>query len=116
MFIVNLEGKETIFEQIRDQIAKFVKLGILKPGDKLPSVRSLATDLGINPNTVQRAYVELEKAGVIFTLNKKGAFVAGSANKASYIDDAIRNLMKDGVSKEDLLKTIEEIYGGKENA
>lgn len=112
MFIINLEAKETIFEQIRDQISRLVKLGVLKPGDKLPSVRNLATNLGINPNTVQRAYAELEKEGIVFTLNKKGAFVAGKNNRTSYLDTTIMNMKNDGVSKEELLKIVEEIYGG----
>ena len=56
MFLINLQGKESIYEQIRSQIEKFIKNGILKPDDKLPSVRSLAEELGINPNTVMKAY------------------------------------------------------------
>ena len=52
MFLINLQGKESIYEQIRSQIEKFINAGILKPDDKLPSVRSLALELGINPNTV----------------------------------------------------------------
>ena len=74
MYLINLQGKESIFEQIKKQILRFIELGVLKPNDKLPSVRSLASDLGINPNTVARAYAELEKEGIIYTLNKKGVF------------------------------------------
>ena len=76
MFLINLQGKDSIYEQIRSQIEKFIKSGILKPDDKLPSVRSLAEDLGINPNTVMKAYQELEKNGYIYTVNKKGVFVS----------------------------------------
>ena len=76
MFLINLQGKESIYEQIRSQIEKFIKSGILKSDDKLPSVRSLAEDLGINPNTVMKAYQELEKNGYIYTVNKKGVFVS----------------------------------------
>lgn len=81
MFIINLQGKQSIYEQIRDQIFRYIQLGVLKVDDKLPSVRQLALELGINPNTVQKAYQELEKEGVIYTLPKKGAFVSNIQNK-----------------------------------
>lgn len=117
MYIINLQGKESIFEQIKSQITKFVELGVLKPGDKLPSVRSLAQDLGINPNTVQRAYSMLEEDGIIYTLNKKGAFVSGDNTHTSInLDRSISELKKEGVSKEELLRMIEEVYGGEKNA
>ena len=81
MFIINLQGKSSIHEQIRDQILRYIKLGVLKADDKLPSVRQLAVELGINPNTVQKAYQELENQGYIYTLPKKGAFVSNISDK-----------------------------------
>ena len=75
MFTINLHGKSSIYEQIRSQILKFIQIGILKPNDKLPSVRELSMDLGINPNTVQKAYQKLEEDGYIYILSKKGAFI-----------------------------------------
>jgi len=115
MFLLNLQGKESIYEQIRSQIVKFIDNGILKPGDKLPSVRSLANDLGINPNTVMKAYQELERNGYIYTLNKKGVFVAGNHDslKQRNREDAFRmlkTLKEEGFSKEDLLQMMEEVY------
>lgn len=76
MFNINLHGKDSIYEQIRDQILRYIELGIIRPNDKLPSVRQLALELGINPNTVMKAYQELELKGYIYTLSKKGAFVS----------------------------------------
>ena len=114
MFLINLQGKESIYEQIKSQIEKFINSGILKPNDKLPSVRNLAEELGINPNTVMKAYQELEKNGYIYTLNKKGVFVSNDINikernkkNAEYI---ISSLKKDGYSKEELLEVIDDIY------
>ena len=75
MFTISLNGKKTIYEQIRDQIINFIALGVMKPHEKIPSVRSLALDLGINPNTVFKAYQELEREGYIYMMPKKGAFV-----------------------------------------
>lgn len=115
MFLINLQGKDSIYEQIRNQILKFIQLGILKPNDKLPSVRQLAQELGINPNTVQKAYQELEKEGYIYTLNKKGAFVADVSerhNQKEELKKLILSLKEKGISKEELSELIEEVYKG----
>ena len=119
MFLINLQGKESIYEQIRSQIEKFIKNGILKPNDKLPSVRTLAEDLGINPNTVMKAYQELERNGYIYTLNKKGVFVAKDPEAAKQRNrkDAvymITTLKEEGFSKEELLEVMNEIYESEE--
>ena len=66
------------FEQVRSQLAKAIDSGILKPQDQLPTVRKLATDLGLAANTVARAYRELELIGVIETRGRNGTFVAGA--------------------------------------
>lgn len=113
MYLINLQGKESIFEQIKTQIQRFVELGVLKPNDKLPSVRMLASDLGINPNTVARAYAELEEAGIIYTINKKGVFVADNKDNNYLIDQAkvaLETFRKDGLSKKQMLEIVEEIY------
>ncbi|MBQ6334081.1 MAG: GntR family transcriptional regulator [Erysipelotrichaceae bacterium] len=115
MFLINLQGKESIYEQIRSQIVKFIETGILKPNDKLPSVRSLAQDLGINPNTVMKAYQELEKNGYIYTLNKKGVFVADNSTEKSEVHkrdalNMLRTLKEEGFSKNDLSLLLEEVF------
>ena len=115
MFLINLQGKDSIYEQIRSQIEKFITAGILKPNDKLPSVRSLAEELSINPNTVMKAYQELEKNGYIFTLNKKGVFVSDnlSSKKSVLRDDALnvlKALKNEGFNKEDLTEMLDEVF------
>ncbi|MBQ3419589.1 MAG: GntR family transcriptional regulator [Erysipelotrichaceae bacterium] len=115
MFLINLQGKDSIYEQIRSQIEKFITAGILKPNDRLPSVRSLAEELSINPNTVMKAYQELEKNGYIFTLNKKGVFVSDnlSSKKSVLRDDALnvlKALKNEGFNKEDLTEMLDEIF------
>jgi DNA-binding transcriptional regulator YhcF (GntR family) len=65
------------FEQIRSQVAAHVETGALQPGDRLPTVRRLAADLGVATNTVARAYRELEQSGVIETRGRGGSFVTG---------------------------------------
>ena len=64
MFLLDFTSKEPIVSQIHAQIVRFIEAGILSPGDRLPSVRQLAQDNGINPNTVAKAYTMLEQSGV----------------------------------------------------
>ena len=66
LFLINTQSNEPIYEQIKRQIVRFVEAGVLQPDEKLISVRSLAQQLNINPNTVQKAYQELE-AQTLFT-------------------------------------------------
>ena len=112
---LKLRGKKQIYLEIVDEINKFINIGVIVVGERLPSVRQLAKDLGINPNTVDRAYEELERSGVIITLPNKGSFVQekslASDNKP-FIDE-IRQLKDSGASKEDLLIAIEITF--KEN-
>jgi GntR family transcriptional regulator len=65
-----------IYRQIVDQVRQAVASGVLKPGDRLPSVRDLAVELAVNPNTIAKAYQELERDGVIETPRGRGSFVA----------------------------------------
>lgn len=76
MFTINAQDKSPIYQQITDQLILFVATGVMDVGDKLPSIREMASQLGINPNTVARAYNELEQRGLIVTVPKKGAFIA----------------------------------------
>ena len=64
------------YEQVRSQVVDLVESGALPPGHRLPTVRRLADDLGLAPNTVARAYRELEQAGVVVTRGRNGTFVA----------------------------------------
>ncbi|MBR4971458.1 MAG: GntR family transcriptional regulator [Oscillospiraceae bacterium] len=105
-----------IFDGFRDQILT----GILPAGEKLPSVRELAAELTINPNTIQRAYRELETAGWIATVPGKGCFVcgvpqaAGTSDRQALLEEFDRitaALIASGVSREDLAQIL--LQGGK---
>ena len=63
-------------EQVKDGLRRLMVTGVLAPGEKLPSVRSLAMDLAINPNTIQRAYAQLEMEGYVYSVAGRGTFVA----------------------------------------
>ena len=83
MIAINYRDPRPIYEQIRDELQKLILTGVIPPGDKLPSVRELAQELAINPNTIQRAYRELEQGGYIDSVPGKGNFAALSPEAAS---------------------------------
>lgn len=76
--MLNLDYRDArpIYEQVRDNLRRLMVSGAIQEGEKLPSVRSLASNLAINPNTIQRAYRELEADGYILSVAGKGSFVA----------------------------------------
>lgn len=75
MISLNYRDQRPIYEQVKDGLRHLVVTGALQAGDKLPSVRALASSLAINPNTIQRAYRELESEGYILSVAGKGSFV-----------------------------------------
>ena len=76
MILIDYRDRRPIYEQVVEKMADLMIRGILPQDSQLPSVRSLATDLAINPNTIQRAYVELERQGYIYSVKGKGSYVA----------------------------------------
>ena len=76
MILLDYKDRRPIYEQVVSKFEELMLLGAMKENEPLPSVRSLAMELSINPNTIQRAYVELERQGYIYTVKGKGSFVA----------------------------------------
>lgn len=76
MLILDYKDRRPIYEQIVDKFQDMIFRGILEKDSQLPSVRSLASELSINPNTIQKAYTELERQGLICSVKGKGSFVA----------------------------------------
>ena len=120
--MVHLDYRDArpIYTQIVDGFRDQIRSGVLQIGDKLPSVRELATTLTINPNTIQRAYRELESAGWIATVPGKGCFVHSIADThpqqvlLENFDKLAESLMTAGISREELILRLQK--GGKENA
>lgn len=117
MFIVDLQSKTPIFEQLKKQILEFISIGILLPNDKLPSVRSLASQIGVNPNTVAKAYQELENQGYVYSVKGKGCFIADNETdqlikdeKLHYFQTVVEEMKKHKISKDQLTKLIDTIY------
>ena len=76
MLTLNYRDSRPIYGQIKDGLRRMIVTGVLEPDERLPSVRSMAVDLAINPNTIQRAYAELEAEGFIYSVPGKGSFAA----------------------------------------
>ena len=109
-----------IYEQIKDGLRRLVVSGAVKKDEKLPSVRELATSLSINPNTIQKAYRELEQEGYIYTIAGKGSYAAEKADVASgrneelmkEFDEIVKELLYLYEDKDFLIKRIEELAKG----
>ena len=118
MIILDYKDRRPIYEQVIEKMEELMMLGALKENEPLPSVRSLAMDLSINPNTIQRAYAELERRGYIYVVKGKGSFVADNSktreNKkneiltqfSELIDEAIRL----GISGQEMKRMVEIQY------
>ncbi len=91
---IDYQSRTPIYEQIVLEIERFVVLGIYKPKQQIESIRELATSLGINPNTVKKAYDELERRGIITTISTKGTFIADETKKLTEkkIQEKIKNI------------------------
>ena len=123
MFVVDVMSRVPVYEQIIKQVEEQVLTGILKEGDKLPSVRSLSVKLSINPNTIQKAYTELDRRQLIITVPGKGSFIsekaievvgANSREKMTELNKIIRELALAGVTKEEISNNIEEVFNNTE--
>ena len=77
MLALNYRDSQPLYSQIRDGLRRLIVSGALEPGEKLPSVRAMAADLAINPNTIQRAYTELENEGLIHSVPGEGSYAGG---------------------------------------
>lgn len=110
MIGLNYRDSRPIYEQIKDNYKKLILSGAIAPDEKLPSVRELAARLAINPNTIQRAYRELETEGIIYTVPGKGCF-AGKPQEVDKgrmqqlltdFDAMVGKLLLMGITKEEL--------------
>ncbi len=119
MFQIDPLSRIPVYEQIIEQMERFVLAGLLKPGTQLPSVRSLSAELSINPNTIQKAYSELDLRGVIYSVPGIGCFVSENAvvlleeyqrEKLGVLDKLLQDLALAGVAKEEILRCVERIY------
>lgn len=129
MYQLDYKSNLPLFEQIVQKIKEYIVRGLLQPGDKIPSIREYASLVGINPNTVSKAYQELERQHVITTVKGKGAFVS-EQQKFSVIrpdeqlikkqlEASLLDFIYQGIEADTLKNWIDEIYaqlkGGAKN-
>lgn len=118
MIIIDYNDKRPIYEQIIDRLQTLILGGALEPDTQLPSVRALAIELAINPNTIQRAYSELERNGYIYSVKGRGNFVrADESLVQKQKDKTLKNLQKQvkqckelGISQEEVTACAISIY------
>lgn len=119
MFQIDSFSRVPIYEQIINQIEHFVLTGILPTDAQISSVRSLSVSLSINPNTIQKAYSELDRNGIIYSVPGRGCFITKDARgilsdkkkeKLSGLRELLTELKLAGLSKDTILETIDDIF------
>ena len=129
MIAIDLQSRVPIYEQLGGKICELAVIGELQPNGQLPSVRTLARELGINPNTVQKAYQDLEREGIIYSVAGRGSFLSDRTQLSAHLErqylgkisQAAAQARQCGISLELALTAIRKAYGqpqakGKENS
>ena len=99
MILIDHKDRRPIYEQVIERFQQMILCGALQPNTPMPSVRNLAMELSLNPNTIQRAYQELERTGYIYTIKGKGSFVSETATAASNKRQQLRKELQTFVDK-----------------
>ncbi len=119
MIEIDVRSRTPIYKQIYEQIETLALNGILAPNERIASVRQLAKQLGINPNTITKAYAELEQNGIICSVSGRGSFISPNLSAAGVQkrNDTLQLIKKDtalavslGIPREDVLKAVSEVY------
>ena len=119
MIFIDYKSRKPIYEQIIDNIKSLIVSGVLKRDEQLPSVRQLAQELAINPNTIQKAYTELEREGIIYSLKGRGSFVGSSLQELRIVQqkallDQLAELSKDlyrlQVPQQEVCAVVQQMY------
>lgn len=118
MFQIDAMSRQPVYEQLINQIEHFILTGILKPKDQIPSVRSLALELSVNPNTIQKAYSELDRREIVYSVPGKGCFISEDAHKIlsrykrqklTELEDLIYELSLAGVTREQMIQCVDNV-------
>lgn len=120
MIQIDYRDKRPIYEQITEKIQALILQGILEPDMQLPSVRKLAIDLSINPNTIQKSYNQLESFGLIYSVKGRGSYISPNLEiltlqtKQYYkeLEAVIKKGREKGISEETLLEQVKTFYKG----
>lgn len=123
MFSIQIQGGLPIYEQLENRIRELIVSGNMQENEKLPAVREVAKELGINPNTVQKTYQRLEQAGLIYSIPAKGSYVSAlekvlpevKKRAAENFKCAVSEAVNHGLSKAELKDIINESKEEKSN-
>ncbi len=118
MIHIDRHNRVPVFEQIKNEIMTLISLGVLKPHAKLPSIRQVAAETGVNINTVKKAFSELETHGVIYSVPGTGSFVSPDAladenlRKTAFqeVETAVLAAKAKGILLEEILTTVQNVY------
>ena len=118
MLLIDYKSGLPIYEQVYNGILRLADIGALKPGDQLPSVRALAMELGVNPNTIQKAYQILETNGIIYSVKGKGSFISDDAAADTAVimsakrdfRAAVSSAAELGLRKPELIEIVSEMF------
>lgn len=119
MIVIDYQGRRPIYEQIVERFEKLILKGALEADSQMPSVRQMAAELSINPNTIQKAYAILEQEGYIYPVKGKGNFVNGNLvlrqrkKEACFqkLEECLTEGREFGITAEDCLKCLRRVYG-----
>ena len=119
MIKLDLQSRLPIYEQLKNKISELILLEELGPHDQLPSVRSFARELGVNPNTVQKAYQDLERDGIIYSVTGRGSYISPETdlidqlleNHIKKITQAVMQAKSCGISENRVIELIKNVYG-----
>ena len=115
---VDTLSRRPIYEQLIDNVTKSVLCGTLAPGEQMPSVRALAVELAVNPNTIQKAYAELERLGIICSMPGRGSFIADNVRALAEtnrgeIPERLRKDVRDaldaGINGDEIITVVKEV-------
>ena len=121
MIIIDKQSAVPVYEQVITQFEKLIVMGVLGEGEQIPSVRTLATELAVNPNTIQKAYLELENAGITRSSAGIGRFVNEGAKariemrgmaSLDELSQSVQRFYDRGIDKQTVLDIVNRIYGG----
>lgn len=122
MFILDLKSRIPIYEQLKNKTLELIMAGVIQQDSQLPSVRVLAKELGVNPNTIQKAYQDMEREGIIYSVAGRGSFVSDIESvqkkqrdvELKNLEEICIKLKNSKVSKQEVLSILEKVYSEEE--
>lgn len=118
MIVIDRHSHVPVYEQMKNQITSLISLGVYEPHSKLPSIRVIAAQTGVNVNTVKKTFAELEQSGVIYSVPGTGSFVSENALSGSTlrsgafrsIEDAVHTAKSRGINIDEILDYVKKVF------